>query len=78
MPVTTLRVELLAHTPDALSLIYAAFRQCYHAVIRLHFKRLHFSIEFNKNFHFVLVFNTVIDISYLNIILNIKIYLFTI
>jgi thymidylate synthase (FAD) len=25
------RVELLAHTPDALSLIYAAFRQCYHA-----------------------------------------------
>lgn len=27
----SLRVELLAHTPDALSLIYAAFRQCYHA-----------------------------------------------
>ncbi|MDR2892177.1 MAG: FAD-dependent thymidylate synthase [Deltaproteobacteria bacterium] len=27
----TPRVELLAHTPDALSLIYAAFRQCYHA-----------------------------------------------
>ncbi len=26
----TSRVELLAHTPDALSLIYAAFRQCYH------------------------------------------------
>ena len=26
-----LRVELLTHTPDALSLIYAAFRQCYHA-----------------------------------------------
>ena len=26
-----LRVELLASTPDALSLIYAAFRQCYHA-----------------------------------------------
>ena len=26
-----LRVELLAHTPNALSLIYAAFRQCYHA-----------------------------------------------
>lgn len=26
-----LQVELLAHTPDALSLIYAAFRQCYHA-----------------------------------------------
>lgn len=25
------RVELLAHTPDPLSLIYAAFRQCYHA-----------------------------------------------
>lgn len=27
----SLRVELLAHTPDALSLIYAAFRQCYHS-----------------------------------------------
>jgi thymidylate synthase (FAD) len=26
-----MRVELLAHTPDALELIYAAFRQCYHA-----------------------------------------------
>ncbi|MDL2267605.1 FAD-dependent thymidylate synthase [Desulfovibrio sp. OttesenSCG-928-G15] len=26
-----LRVELLAYTPDALSLIYASFRQCYHA-----------------------------------------------
>lgn len=25
-----MRVELLAHTPDALELIYAAFRQCYH------------------------------------------------
>lgn len=31
MAETQLRVELLAHTPDALSLIYAAFRQCYHA-----------------------------------------------
>ncbi len=31
MPQVTLRVELLAHTPDPLSLIYAAFRQCYHA-----------------------------------------------
>ncbi|MDL2272130.1 FAD-dependent thymidylate synthase [Desulfovibrio sp. OttesenSCG-928-I05] len=31
MPQTGLRVELLAHTPDPLSLIYAAFRQCYHA-----------------------------------------------
>ncbi|HCR12630.1 FAD-dependent thymidylate synthase [Solidesulfovibrio sp.] len=30
MPATTLAVSLLAHTPDALSLIYAAFRQCYH------------------------------------------------
>ncbi|EHJ49651.1 thymidylate synthase, flavin-dependent [Solidesulfovibrio carbinoliphilus subsp. oakridgensis] len=30
MPQTTLAVTLLAHTPDALSLIYAAFRQCYH------------------------------------------------
>lgn len=27
----SLRVELLAMTPDALSLVYAAFRQCYHA-----------------------------------------------
>lgn len=26
-----MRVELLAHTPEPLSLIYAAFRQCYHA-----------------------------------------------
>jgi len=31
MPVTSLKVELLAATPNALSLIYAAFRQCYHA-----------------------------------------------
>ena len=31
MPETTVRVELLAHTPDPLALIYAAFRQCYHA-----------------------------------------------
>jgi thymidylate synthase (FAD) len=31
MPIKTLRVELLSSTPDALSLIYAAFRQCYHA-----------------------------------------------
>jgi thymidylate synthase (FAD) len=31
MPATTLKVELLARTPDALPLIYAAFRQCYHA-----------------------------------------------
>ena len=31
MPATALKVELLACTPDALSLIYAAFRQCYHA-----------------------------------------------
>ena len=31
MAETHMRVELLAHTPDALSLIYAAFRQCYHA-----------------------------------------------
>lgn len=31
MPETTLRVELLAHTPEPLALIYAAFRQCYHA-----------------------------------------------
>lgn len=27
----TPRVELLSNTPDALSVIYAAFRQCYHA-----------------------------------------------
>jgi thymidylate synthase (FAD) len=31
MPQIEPKVELLAHTPDALSLIYAAFRQCYHA-----------------------------------------------
>jgi len=31
MPVAPLKVELLAATPEALSLIYAAFRQCYHA-----------------------------------------------
>lgn len=31
MPETRLQVELLAHTPEPLSLIYAAFRQCYHA-----------------------------------------------
>lgn len=31
MPVKEMRVELLSRTPDALSLIYAAFRQCYHA-----------------------------------------------
>ena len=30
MPPSTLSVTLLTHTPDALSLIYAAFRQCYH------------------------------------------------
>ena len=30
MPPKDMRVELLAQTPDALSLIYAAFRQCYH------------------------------------------------
>lgn len=31
MPAVQPRVELLAHTPEPLSLIYAAFRQCYHA-----------------------------------------------
>ncbi len=31
MPEKKLRVELLSVTPNALSLIYAAFRQCYHA-----------------------------------------------
>jgi thymidylate synthase (FAD) len=31
MPPVEARIELLAHTPDALELIYAAFRQCYHA-----------------------------------------------
>jgi thymidylate synthase (FAD) len=30
MPAIAQSVALLAHTPDALSLIYAAFRQCYH------------------------------------------------
>ena len=31
MPETKARVELLAHTPDPLAVIYAAFRQCYYA-----------------------------------------------
>lgn len=31
MPCVKARVELLSYTPDALSLIYAACRQCYHA-----------------------------------------------
>ena len=31
MPPVEMRVELLAHSPNALELIYAAFRQCYHA-----------------------------------------------
>ncbi len=31
MPKTTVKTELLAHTPEPLSLIYAAFRQCYHS-----------------------------------------------
>lgn len=31
MPSVKPRVELLAHTPEPLSLVYAAFRQCYHA-----------------------------------------------
>lgn len=31
MPVSKQKVELLAMTPNALSLVYAAFRQCYHA-----------------------------------------------
>lgn len=31
MPQKPLRVELLSHTPEPLSLIYASFRQCYHA-----------------------------------------------
>lgn len=31
MPVKEQRVELLAMTPDALELLYASFRQCYHA-----------------------------------------------
>ena len=31
MPPVEMRVELLAHTPDARELIYASFRQCYHA-----------------------------------------------
>lgn len=31
MPPVQAHVELLSHTPDALSLVYAAFRQCYHS-----------------------------------------------
>ncbi|THB68395.1 MAG: FAD-dependent thymidylate synthase [Desulfovibrio sp.] len=30
MPESQCRVTLLSHTPEALSLVYAAFRQCYH------------------------------------------------
>lgn len=30
MPATSLAVTVLAHTPEPLALIYAAFRQCYH------------------------------------------------
>ena len=30
MPEKKLRVDFMSMTPDALSLIYAAFRQCYH------------------------------------------------
>lgn len=31
MAEATMRVELLAYTPEPLALVYAAFRQCYHA-----------------------------------------------
>lgn len=31
MPAVQPRVELLSFTPNPLALIYAAFRQCYHA-----------------------------------------------
>lgn len=31
MPQVQAHVELLSHTPNALSLVYAAFRQCYHS-----------------------------------------------
>lgn len=31
MPAKALDVRLLAHTPEPLALVYAAFRQCYHA-----------------------------------------------
>lgn len=31
MPEANMRVVLLAHTPEPLAVIYAAFRQCYHA-----------------------------------------------
>lgn len=31
MSETKLQIKLLAHTPNALALVYAAFRQCYHA-----------------------------------------------
>ena len=30
MPQAKQKVKLLAHTPEPLSVIYAAFRQCYH------------------------------------------------
>lgn len=55
MPETTMRVELLAHTPEPLSLIYAAFRQCYHAgfVADMWPKLLAGEISFAKQGEFV-------------------------
>lgn len=55
MPETTMRVELLAHTPEPLALIYAAFRQCYHAgfVADMWPKLLAGEISFAKQGEFV-------------------------
>lgn len=55
MPATSLAVTLLAHTPDALSLIYAAFRQCYHpgSVAELWPRLLSGEIEQDKQAEFV-------------------------
>ncbi len=55
MPVKPLKVELLARTPDALALIYAAFRQCYHAgfVAEMWPKLLSGKIDHKKQADFV-------------------------
>lgn len=55
MPEATMRVELLAHTPEPLPLVYAAFRQCYHAgfVADMWPKLLAGEISFAKQGEFV-------------------------
>ncbi|MFP4070781.1 MAG: FAD-dependent thymidylate synthase [Desulfovibrionales bacterium] len=55
MPQKNLRVELLSRTPDALSLIYAAFRQCYSPgyVGDLWPKLLHGEVSLGKQAEFI-------------------------